>query len=236
MSLASPYTVLKTVFSLPGFVLLSSLFSTPASAQVVTTPVSDINASGGVSADGRGIYVNVSQSTQGSSLNFQTFPLNPASLRAIKLDEEIETIPINPGLNGAWFEPETAGQGFFIDVIASQNQLFAGWFAYETDQGIVLGEGENAHRWAVLQGPYENGVATLDVFLAEGGLFDDPSPVTTTTSGTATLTFSSCTTATFEYALDSGLNGDIQLIRLTPDVFCTDLAAASTNETIGESR
>ena len=188
-----------------------------------------------LSADGQTIYLNEALSTQGTTLNFQTFPLNPSLVRVIQLEPEEEVFPINPGLNGAWFEPATAGQGFFVDVIASQNQLFAGWFAYETDQGIVLGEGENAHRWAVVQGPYEDGVATLDVFLTEGGLFDDPAPVTTTAYGTATLAFSSCTSATFEYTLDSGLNGQIDLIRLTPDVFCTDLTTASTTQqTSGE--
>ena len=68
-------------------------------------------------------------------------------------------------------------------MIASQEQIFGGWFAYETDQGITLADGENAHRWAVVQGAYSDGIADLDVFITEGGLFDDPAPVTTTVMG-----------------------------------------------------
>ena len=134
-----------------------------------------------------------------------------------------EGLTINPGMNGAWYDPNTAGQGVLFDISASLNVFFAAWFTYETDQGITLSADENAHRWLIAQGSFEGVSASLTLYLADGGVFDHPTEVTTTPAGTATIQFTSCTEATFDYVLDAGLAGSIALSRLTPDVLCGDL-------------
>lgn len=177
-----------------------------------------------LSADGRTLYINEAESTQGITLNTATFPLNPSLVRSIELED---SLAINPGLNGAWFNPATVGQGLFFDIIPSQGVLFAAWFTYEADDGAVLPEGANERRWFTLQGPYEGGTANVDVLLACGGVFDDPTAVTNTPVGSAVVTFHSCREATLSYELDSGLAGTTPLERLTPDNFCATLAQSS---------
>jgi len=135
---------------------------------------------------------------------------------------------INPGMNGAWTNLETLGQGMFFDVVASQKQLFMGWFSYETDMGIELDPDENAHRWLVAIGPYSGDTATLELLAVDGGTFNGPEPVTETAVGQATLKFRTCTEAVFEYALDAGLAGALVLNRLLPDTLCNELSGGVT--------
>lgn len=170
-----------------------------------------------LSPDGRTLYVNESESTVGTTLT-NNFPLTPNRLRAISLPEdEIPFGPINVGLAGAWFEPETSGQGLFIDVIDSGNQLFIGWFTYLPRQGSTP---VSTNQWYTLQGPFEGATAELSIFLTEGGFFDDPEDTMTNAVGSAVLNFLSCTEATLDYAFDNGPSGTIDLTRLTPDVLC----------------
>jgi hypothetical protein len=51
----------------------------------------------------------------------------PASLGQID-----DTFQINPGLSGAWFNPDTVGQGFFVDVLPDTDLVFMSWFTYDT--------------------------------------------------------------------------------------------------------
>ncbi len=186
-----------------------------------------------LSADGRFLYINEAASTQGVVLSPPTFQLNPSLVRVIDLGEAPGPgFAINPGLNGAWFDPDTAGQGMLFDVIASTGTFFVAWFTYEAASGRRK-IGVEEHRWLTAQGPFDSDTATLQLFVSEGGLFNDPATVTTTATGTASLTFSSCTEAVFDYALDEGLSGSIVLTRLTPDVFCSDLSGLS--DMTGES-
>lgn len=177
-----------------------------------------------LSADGNFLYVNEADSTAGTTLNFGTFQLNPSRVRVIQLGDGIN---INGGMTGAWFEPATTGQGFFIDVTESTGGFFGAWFTWETDQGFNLPPGANEHRWLTLQGNYSGTQATLDVFLTEDGLFDDPRAPRTSPAGTATMAFLSCTEATLSYTLAAGPAGTIDLQRLTPDVLCAARSGAA---------
>ena len=130
---------------------------------------------------------------------------------------------INAGMSGAWTNLETLGQGFFFDVIESQKRMFAGWFSYETDIGIVLGPGDNEKRWLVAVGHYFGDTAHLELLEVHGGTFNGPDAVTETPVGTATLQFLSCTEAELSYEL-GGLQGTITLNRLLPDALCGELS------------
>ncbi|MDJ0655352.1 MAG: hypothetical protein QNJ40_14415 [Xanthomonadales bacterium] len=173
-----------------------------------------------LSADGRFLYVNEASSTAGTTLNFATFPLNPSLVRVVDLGPQSQPVQINNGMTGAWFNPATPGQGMYLDVSKEANLLFGAWFTYETNLGFSLPPGANEHRWLTFQGPFSGEAATVEVFLTEGGIFDDAALTTTTAVGQVTISFSTCTDASFAYALDAGPSGSMELIRLTPDLFC----------------
>jgi hypothetical protein len=140
----------------------------------------------------------------------------------------MESFEINAGLSGSWYNPETSGQGFFVDVDPSSNTLFLAWFTH----GEAPGEATSAvgfphSRWYTAQGNYdaESGEATLDLFETEGGIFVNPAPVTSHQVGTLSLTFHDCSNADVEYSfVDDGQQGIIKLSRLTPSEVCEALA------------
>jgi hypothetical protein len=70
----------------------------------------------------------------------------------------ISLFSINPGLNGSWFNAETSGQGFFIDVFPEAGELFVGWFTYGQESPPAGSEavvGDPGHRWLTAQGPFQ---------------------------------------------------------------------------------
>ncbi|MDJ0655353.1 MAG: M28 family peptidase [Xanthomonadales bacterium] len=171
----------------------------------------------GHSPDGRFLYVIGS-----SDFSAATLPVRRIDLPAA------EEFPINGGLSGAWFDPDTAGQGFMFDVIMDSSQIALAWFTFGTQpaSGNAL-VGSDGHEWLTAQGSYAGGTAQMDITLTTGGVFDDPQAVTNTPDGTLTLTFHSCTEATLDYTLNDGRSGRNELIRATPPTLCETLAPPS---------
>lgn len=115
---------------------------------------------------------------------------------------------INKSLAGAWFNFETSGQGFFLDVYENINLMFLAWFTFDLtrpDPGVPSGIGEPGHRWMTAQGNYSGNVADLTIYWAEGMVFDSPTPALTQNEpdGTMRVEFSSCIEGTIEYDLGS---------------------------------
>ncbi|MEE4173625.1 MAG: endonuclease [Xanthomonadales bacterium] len=148
---------------------------------------------------------------------------------------------INAGLNDAWFDPATAGQGFFVTVFPESKQLFLAHFTFDTerpaeDASAVVGA--PGHRWITAIGPIEGNRATLTATLTSGGLFDDPAPVQNDTPyGSYVLTFDGCASATLTYEFPEagsapGLSGEITLQRVVPDniALCESLAAGDNSD------
>ena len=149
--------------------------------------------------------------------------------------EEINDFPINPGLNDAWFNPDTNGQGFLIVVFPQIEQIFLAWFTYDTvrpDDSVTAMLGEPGHRWLTAQGPYAGNKAVLNIFVTEGGIFDAGAPVPVTTQdGTLIIEFSDCTAGTITYDIPSvDRQGVIPIQRITPDnvALCEALGAQAT--------
>ena len=146
--------------------------------------------------------------------------------------EEINDFPINPGLNDAWFNPDTNGQGFLIIVFPHIEQIFLAWFTYDTvrpDDSVTAMLGEPGHRWLTAQGPYAGNKAVLDIVVSEGGIFDSgtPAPIPRP-DGTIVLEFSDCTAGTITYNIPSvDRQSVIPIERVTPDnvALCETLAA-----------
>lgn len=139
--------------------------------------------------------------------------------------ECVETgTPTNPpsafGFSGAWYDTATGGQGIVAEINPDNSQAFLGWFTYAAD-GIL--EDASGQRWLSAQGSFAPGSRTIDmlVYSTTGGTFDSThGTVTTVQVGTATLTFTSCDSATLDYELTegewAGLAGSIPLTRLLP--------------------
>lgn len=138
---------------------------------------------------------------------------------------------INAGLNDAWFNPVTPGQGFFVTVFPDVGQMFVAWFTYELerpDESILATLGEPGHRWVTAFGSYFGDVAELGIEVTSGGVFDSPDPaVVQVDDGTLTLQFDDCNSATVIYDIPSlALFGEIPIQRIALDnvAYCESLA------------
>ncbi|MBX3712086.1 MAG: S8 family peptidase [Lysobacter sp.] len=126
-------------------------------------------------------------------------------------------LPLRAGFSGAWYQPETSGQGFFVDVDAQGGFVFAGWYTFDVN-GQAGGSAQQ-QRWYTAQSPYTQGETskTLTVYRNTGGNFDDTPTTQSVAIGSATISFQSCTAGKFDYQVTvDGLyrSGSIPLTRL----------------------
>ena len=133
-----------------------------------------------------------------------------------------EEFKINAGLNDAWYNPATNGQGFLITAFPDRKEMFLAWFTFDTERplaDVTAMLGEPGHRWLTAQGPYEGDTANLTIFMTEGGVFDAAVPAVSTDpegDGTLTLEFADCTQGMVSYAITSlGISGEIPIQRIS---------------------
>ncbi len=129
---------------------------------------------------------------------------------------------INPGLNDAWYEPESNGQGFFLTVYPEQESVFLGWFTYDMafpGQDAIAELGDPCQRWLTAQGPFSGSQAELVLYNAKGGLFDKALPEPELEPiGSILLQFENCESGMVSYEMpELGLSGVIPIRRLAPD-------------------
>jgi hypothetical protein len=131
---------------------------------------------------------------------------------------------INSGLNDAWYNPATEGQGFLISVFPEIKQMFLAWFTFETErppEDVTAHLGEPGHRWLTAQGPYDGDTANLTILVTEGGVFDAAEPAASTNlagDGTMTIEFADCTEGLVNYEISSlGISGEIPIQRIVLD-------------------
>lgn len=127
-------------------------------------------------------------------------------------DPDPDPTPTAPEINfatsGAWFNPSTSGQGFFVEAFPDAKVFTLAWFTWIDD---------GDQDWFVASGLYEGSRAEVEVFRVSGGLFNDPTPVTDSVIGTASFTLIDCENATFEFALSNPVrSGSIALQRILP--------------------
>ena len=149
---------------------------------------------------------------------------------SVALPTEPPFTTLNPGLNGSWYNHDTDGQGFFVEVFPELGTLFVAWFTYDTtfaDGNETAVVGEPNHRWLTAQGEYTGTTGELTLYLSEGGIFNQDNAVNVTEAGTLTIDFDDCKRAHVTYdLLDSGLTGDIPLTRISGSTvaFCESLS------------
>lgn len=152
-------------------------------------------------------------------------PAGTSALRVIQLNDGGQSdFLINAGLNDAWFDPTTNGQGFFITVYPDIEQMYLAWFTFDTErppEGVDAMLGDSGHRWLTALGPYDGDTANLTIYVTEGGVFDSPEPETSTDldgAGTMTIEFTDCTAGLVRYDIPSlGLSGEIPIQRVAED-------------------
>jgi hypothetical protein len=109
-----------------------------------------------------------------------------------------------PSQVGAWYNPATPGQGFFIERIG--NTQFLAWFHNDwdlPDAAVTDFLAPARQRWLSMQGEVAPGAtqATLKIYQSSGGSFIHGSAGAPVEIGSATLRFLSCDSATLSYEL-----------------------------------
>ncbi len=133
-----------------------------------------------------------------------------AMFGTVRVEGATATIAINPGITGTWFNPATPGQGFELEVVQAANGIAFGWFTWSATT-------PGAHDWLSGFAPILIDSATADLQRSSGGRFNDPTPVTTASVGSATFRFTSCQNGTVTFnRTDNGQSGTIPIQRLTP--------------------
>ena len=122
----------------------------------------------------------------------------------------IDISRINAGLNDAWYNPLTSGQGFFITVFPDLGFVSLAWFTYDTElppEGATANLGDPGHRWFTALGPIVDNQVIMNIEMTSGGLFDSATVIQRTdppgSDGTIILTFTSCNSGTVEYDIPS---------------------------------
>jgi plastocyanin len=139
---------------------------------------------------------------------------------------------INAGLNDAWYNPLTPGQGFFVTVFPDLKQMFLAWFTFDVERPlpeVTAMLGEPGHRWLTAFGSYSGDTAALDVELTQGGVFDSGQPaVSQGPDGTIVVSFSDCETGEITYDIPSvNATGVIPIQRIALDNVAACEALAS---------
>jgi cyclophilin family peptidyl-prolyl cis-trans isomerase len=132
---------------------------------------------------------------------------------------------MNAGLNDAWYNPVTDGQGFFVTVFPDLGVVSLAWFTYDTDlptQDESANLGDPGHRWLTALGNINGDTAVLNIDIATGGLFDTATVVEHTdpvgSDGTITLSFEDCNTGLVEYDIPSiNQQGSVPIQRVDTD-------------------
>ena len=144
---------------------------------------------------------------------------------------------MNAGLNDAWFDPVTDGQGFFITIFPTLGFASLAWFTYDTvlpPLDATANLGDPGHRWITGAGQVVGDRSVMNVVLTSGGLFDNPAEITRTdpagSDGTLTLKFNNCHSGTVEYDITSiDAKGTVPIQRVADDnaVLCDALLRES---------
>lgn len=128
--------------------------------------------------------------------------------------------------SGAWYDPNTSGQGLFMELNPAVPVVFGGWYTYAPAGQSVP---QPRQRWYTLQslnGGYVPGnhLMSLGIFETVGGEFNTPvgpgNTPQTNQVGTASIQITSCTTLqlgyTFTGGSSAGLSGTLNLVRAGP--------------------
>ena len=130
---------------------------------------------------------------------------------------------MNAGLNDAWFNPETDGQGFFVTIFPNLGFVSLAWFTYDTELppgDATANLGDPGHRWLTALGAINGDESDMDISITSGGIFDTPPDVgfSRMDDGTINLKFNNCNEGTVTYDIQSiNAQGEVPIQRVAID-------------------
>ncbi len=161
--------------------------------------------------------------------------INDYLVKVTSIAEFQERFILNSGLNGAWLNTQTPGQGILIEMLPGLDIGFMGWYTYDTQDpsDTTSTIGYAGHRWLTGLGniDQDNHSITFDLVNTTGGLFNNNQAVTNSdagTYGTMTITFTDCANATVDFSFTAQqLNGSFAIQRISSDnvALCERLSA-----------
>lgn len=104
--------------------------------------------------------------------------------------------------SGAWFAPETSGQGVVLSIEPGAT-LFGAWFTFDP---AGASDDATAQHWFTLQGSLANasgGRVVLPIYSTIGGDFDRAPTGNSVAIGEATLTLTACDRLTLDFRFDT---------------------------------
>ncbi len=140
--------------------------------------------------------------------------------KLMTVEPDAPLLQMNAGMNDAWYNKETNGQGFFITVFPDIGYVSLSWFTYDTvrPKGVNANLGESGHRWLNALGAYSGNQAMMDITIASGGILDTPTEITEVNDGTVVLNFTDCRNGTVEYDIPSiNRHGMVPIQRVVED-------------------
>jgi hypothetical protein len=122
------------------------------------------------------------------------------------------SVVISPGFTGNWFDPDSSGHGFSIEVLPG-NTMLAEWYVFAPDGGQA---------WIAALGPITGNSAVLQGYFpaGPGGRFPphfDPAQLSNQYWGTVTFVFGDCNAGqvSWQPAIDGYSSGWMPITRLT---------------------
>lgn len=116
-------------------------------------------------------------------------------------------------LSGAWYDPNTSGQGFFFDINPAINLFFAGWYTY-LPNGASIGGGASQQWFTVQDNAFTPGTLSktgMSLYAPTGGVFNSGKVGVGSPVGTVDVKINSCTSITLSYTIAANfLNGTAQ--------------------------
>ncbi len=137
--------------------------------EVTTTQVGEVILSFSDCEQGQMTYLFDNEELQGEFPLMRVIPGSGNICEGLS-GNNTQAVDINAGMDGAWSDSDTSGQGYFIDAHPNpegDNFIFVSWFTFgdETASG---------QRWLTAQGGFEGSTAEIDAVETTGGSFDDP--------------------------------------------------------------
>lgn len=194
----------------------------------ITTPIGQVTLTFADCAGGQLSYRIDDEGLEGTFPISRVIPGSDATCEQLQKAVP-QAVEINAGMDGAWYDPDTPGQGFFVDAHPAgqggdpgEDYLFVSWFTY----GETTSSGQ---RWLTAQGGFAGPDAEIGIHETTGGRFNAPGETVTVPVGALRLSFDDCSNAVFSYTLPGdGVEGDIAVTRVVPGggALCEALDAA----------
>jgi len=129
-----------------------------------------------------------------------------ASMTGAVVVNDPASYTVGPAVAGAWFTEGYLGQGFTVEYVSFDKQIFATWFTYNAAKEPM---------WAAGSAPLVGNAATISMGTFSNGNFAQPGSPPASPFASVKLTFTDCNNARADWTrLSPASSGTLQLKRL----------------------